>query len=279
VTLHNIVRNIQKTIECGESSPSAKDMDDFLDEVREAVTGLFEERRDSKKEIEKSTLRFSSLGKKNRQLWYKAHMKSAESSLPYDTLLKFTYGHLLESLLLLLVKTAGHTVTDQQKEYEIDGVKGHIDCKIDGVIVDAKSASDFGFQKFKKGDLQDDPFGYMQQLGAYVQADNAHEGGFLAFNKVTGEICYMPVTDMEMPDAKERIAEAKEVISKEEPPERCFTPVTAKKDGRQYLRSGCVYCDFKHTCWSDSNQGEGLIEEKGWNDKPKYYTDAVGSVF
>lgn len=279
MTLHNIVKNIQKTIECGESSPSARDMNDFLDEVREAVTGLFEERRDSKKEEERDTLRFSSLGKKNRQLWYKEHMKSSESSLPYDTLLKFTYGHLLESLLLLLVKTAGHKVTDQQREYEIDGVIGHIDCKIDGVIVDAKSASDFGFQKFKKGDLQDDPFGYMQQLGAYIQADSADEGGFLAINKVTGEICYMPVTVLETPSAKERIAEAKEVLSKGEPPERCFTPVTAKKDGRQYLRSGCVYCDFKHTCWADANQGEGLIEEKGWNDQPKYYTDAVGNVF
>ena len=57
MTLHNIVKNIQKTIESGESSPSAKDMDDFLDEVREAVTGLFEERRDSEKEKEESTLR------------------------------------------------------------------------------------------------------------------------------------------------------------------------------------------------------------------------------
>jgi len=280
MTVSNIVEDLRRTIESGESSPSAKDLDIFLDEVRDAVISLFD-RRDSSDKGENSILRFSALGKKNRQLWYRAHLEDAsDHSLPYDTQLKFTYGHILESLLLLLVKTAGYDVSHIQQEYEMDGVKGHIDCKINGIIVDCKSASDYGFQKFKKGDLLDDPFGYMHQLAAYVQADGTQsEGGFLVINKTTGEVCYMNVHDLELPNARNRIAEVKEIITSKEPPERCYAPSTAKKDGKQYLKTGCVYCDFKETCWEEANGGKGLIKETGPYGKPRWYTDAVGHSF
>jgi len=67
MTLSNIVEDIRATIENGESSPSAKDLDIFLEEVRNAVIGLFD-RRDSRDTEENNILRFSSLGKKDRQL-------------------------------------------------------------------------------------------------------------------------------------------------------------------------------------------------------------------
>ena len=41
-------------------------------------------------------------------------------------------GDILEALLILLTDLSGHEVTEQQKEVEIDGVKGHKDCRIDG---------------------------------------------------------------------------------------------------------------------------------------------------
>jgi hypothetical protein len=280
MTLSNIVEDIRATIENGESSPSAKDLDIFLEEVRNAVIGLFD-RRDSRDTEENNILRFSSLGKKNRQLWYKAHTQSNASynPLPYDTALKFTYGNILESLLLLLVKTAGYDVSDSQKEYELDGVRGHIDCKINGYVVDCKSASGYSFSKFKKGDLMDDPFGYMHQLSAYIQADGMkNEGGFLVINKESGEICYMPVHDLELPNAKERIKEAKDIIANDTPPERCYTPSKAR-DGREYLKTGCVYCNFKDKCWEDSNQGIGLVYETGADGKTRYYTNTMGNPF
>jgi hypothetical protein len=46
-------------------------------------------------------------------------------------LLNFLYGHILEEVLLLLVELAGHKATDKQKQVNLNGVKGHIDCKID----------------------------------------------------------------------------------------------------------------------------------------------------
>ena len=89
-----------------------------------------------------------------------------------STFIKFLYGHLLESVAILLIKLSGHTVTDMQKEVEVDGIKGHMDCKIDGEVVDIKTASNFSFKKFSSGALvDDDPFGYMAQLAGYEEAE------------------------------------------------------------------------------------------------------------
>ncbi len=32
----------------------------------------------------------------------------------------------------MFAKLSGHVVTDEQKQVEVSGVQGHIDCKIDG---------------------------------------------------------------------------------------------------------------------------------------------------
>ena len=44
----------------------------------------------------------------------------------------------------MLASISGHKVTQQQKQVEVEGVKGHQDCFIDGVLVDCKSASGRG---------------------------------------------------------------------------------------------------------------------------------------
>ena len=55
---------------------------------------------------------------------------------------------------------------------EVEGVTGHQDCIIDGVVVDCKSASGVGFDKFKHNKLaEDDPFGYVAQISAYAEAN------------------------------------------------------------------------------------------------------------
>ena len=104
-------------------------------------------------------LRFSNLGKPPRQLWFEKRNPSI--SLPSPILhIKFLYGHLLEQLILFLVRLSGNTVEDTQKEVTINNIKGHMDCKINGKIVDIKSASKYSFLKFKNGTLrEDDPFG------------------------------------------------------------------------------------------------------------------------
>ena len=43
-----------------------------------------------------------------------------------------------------------------EKEVKVKGVQGHMDCVIDGEVIDIKTASGFAFKKFKDGTLRED---------------------------------------------------------------------------------------------------------------------------
>lgn len=208
-------------------------------------------------------LRFSSLGKKDRQLWYAANKPDTAEKFSSPTLFKFLYGDAIELLLLFLAREAGHDVTHLQHHVAVDGVNGSMDAVIDGIPVDAKSASPFSFKKFQEGGLAfDDPFGYIKQLSGYANAlGNTENGGaFLVANKVSGEICVAPVDSMtiEGNPPGPRIAEQREIIALPSPPPRCYPLVPEGKSGNMKLGVGCSYCAFKDECYSDSNGGEGL---------------------
>lgn len=206
-------------------------------------------------------LRFSSLGKKNRQMWYMANEPEYAEKLPGKAKLKFLIGDLYEVLLLFLAKESGHTVEDTQLEVEEDGVHGHIDAIIDGVLVDVKSASPYSFEKFKSGGyLFDDPFGYVSQLSGYAHRTEVARAGFLVGNKVDGEIAFVELSkeDIQANPPKRRIDELRGIISSPQPPERCYEDVPEGKSGNRKLGAGCSFCDFKERCWADANGGQGL---------------------
>ena len=62
-------------------------------------------------------------------------------------LIAFLFGDIVEEVVLFLARAAGHEVTDEQKEIEINGVRGHIDGRVDGLPVDVKSASSYSYRK------------------------------------------------------------------------------------------------------------------------------------
>ena len=204
-------------------------------------------------------LRLSQIGKPDRQLWYDVNTKRDAIPLTASTRIKFLYGYILEELLLLCSSISGHKVEDQQKEVEVEGVKGHQDSMIDGVLVDCKSASSSSFQKFKTNNLlEEDPFGYIAQISAYAEANGVDEAAFLAIDKSTGEICLSKVHSMEMINAKERVKHLKQMVERDSIPDRCYNPVPDGKSGNLKLPFGCVYCGHKRECWSDTNQGKGI---------------------
>ena len=201
----------------------------------------------------------SQIGKPDRQLWYDVYTKKDAIPLKPSTRIKFLYGYILEELLLLCASIAGHKVTDQQKEVEVEGVLGHQDSMIDDVLVDCKSASGRGFEKFKTHNLiNDDPFGYIPQISAYAEANGVDEAAFLVIDKSTGEICLTPIHSMEMINAKERVKHLKGMVINGSIPDRCYTPLPDGKSGNLRLPFGCVYCGHKKECWSDVNQGRGI---------------------
>ena len=204
-------------------------------------------------------LRMSNIGKPARQLWFDQKTESENKRLDPSLFIKFLYGHLLEEVLLLLVRMSGNKVTDEQKEIEVSGLKGHMDCKINGEVVDIKSASGFSFSKFAKGLLaEDDPFGYLAQLTAYEHAEGTDNGGFLVINKETGQLCFYQPEELDKPNITKHIKDLKHKLTLVNPPALCYQPIPEGKSGNMKLPKNCSYCPHKFECHKDSNDGKGL---------------------
>ena len=232
-----------------------KTIDAFGESMKEVLSHWANPRpRDS------GTLRMSNIGKPMRQLWYdmRSESKTTERIKP-SVFIKFLYGHMLEEVLLMLIKIAGHKVTDEQKEVSVSGIKGHMDCVIDGEVVDIKTDSSFAFKKFYNKTLaEDDIFGYLPQLAGYEAAMGTNKGGFLAMNKESGEIALYRPDSFDKPDIKKKIKTVKKLIKIDTPPDLCYNPVPDGASGNMKIARGCTWCRHKFECHADSNEGQGL---------------------
>ena len=156
-TIDTLVEDVYQLLENGTKRPNQE----YLFGMGSAIMEGVRRQLWSSTSDRKPTLRMSNLGKPcSRALWYDLKGTHDPEPLTPQTKLKFMVGDVVEAVILYLVKEAGHTVEDQQKEVEIDGIRGHIDARIDGMLTDVKSSSSFGMKKFKNGTLpDDDPFG------------------------------------------------------------------------------------------------------------------------
>ena len=243
--------------------PSEENLESFAEQLKVLLRSRMQE--DPSKE-RPAYLRMSGIGKPDRQLWYQMRLEHDPNKVKPAcgrTHLNFLFGDLVELLILFLAREAGHTVENEQKTVNIDGLEGHLDCTIDGVVLDVKSASSYGMSKFK-GDnlLKDDPFGYLGQISSYKQAIEAQVGhkvrqGFLAFCKNDAEVVTCMVGEKDTIDIKQRLVHVENTLKKDTPPPRCYAP-KKNDNGNEELAKGCVWCPFKEVCWSDSNGGQGL---------------------
>jgi hypothetical protein len=257
-TIDTLVQDIYKLLGPEDSNLDQQKVDRqvsiFAQHVEQHIKTFLEEKPTYRK-----GLRLSGIGRPLRQLWYDSQCSDQPIPLDPSTRIKFLYGHILEELLILFSVLSGHEVTEAQKEVNVEGIKGHQDCKIDGVLVDCKSTSHRGFDKFKNCTLEDDdPFGYIEQISAYAEGNDVDEAAFLAINKQTGEICLTPVHSMEMINAGDKIKYLKEAMDTKEPPAKCYSDVPDGVSGNRKLAIGCIYCNHKKLCWQDANQGQGL---------------------
>jgi len=248
--IDTLIPDIYTMLEEGVDTDNAEmqiDLDEFASQVREAASIILQEgQREGK-----TNLRLSQIGKPDRQIWF--GVKGVEGQpLSGQTKIKFLMGHLLEAVLILLTKAAGHTVGDEQKEIEVEGVIGHQDCVIDGVLTDIKSASSYAFKKFRDGTLEyDDPFGYIAQISAYATNRGEKEAAFFAIDKNSGELAVHKVHALEMINAPERVRYLKGIVESDTPPPLCYNDVPDGKSGNRKLSTGCTYCGYKHKCWDN----------------------------
>lgn len=259
MSLNNVVPDIYKHLEgLSDGTPlplTEEDIDNTLSGIKEALMSWAAPSERNKD----FTLRMSNIGKPIRQLWYEKRDPDGRGSVNGPTQIKFLYGHVLEEIVLMLVRMAKYKVTDEQKEVEVDGILGHMDCKIEGEVVDIKSASNFAFKKFEQGRLaQDDPFGYLGQLAGYEAAEGTDNGGFLVINKESGELCMHRPEDLDKPNINTKINNTISALNVDTPPELCYNPIPDGKKGNLKLPKGCSWCKYKFECHKDSNNGKGL---------------------
>ena len=256
-TIDTLIQDIYSTLEQGvdvSRADIAKALDVFAQDAKSAVATILQEGQ----RTGEGRLRLSQIGKPDRQIWYGLH-GAKEEPLTGQTRIKFLMGHLLEALLIALTKAAGHTVEDAQGEVVVEGVLGHQDCIIDGVLTDIKTASSYAFKKFKEGTLSDnDPFGYIAQISAYATKNDRKEAAFFAIDKNNSELTVLKVHEMEMIDAPARVRELKKVKEMDFPPARCYKDEPDGASGNRKLAIGCVFCSYKKDCWADANNGKGL---------------------
>jgi hypothetical protein len=230
-----------------------------------------------KRTTDRRTLRLSNIGRDDRVLWNVVNGTEKEEIKP-ATYIKFMYGHLIEEMLLFMTRMAGHEVSDEQRVCEVEGIKGHMDCKIDGLVVDVKSASSFGFKKFKDGTLaMDDAFGYVDQIKAYAHACGETEFGWLAMDKANGHLAVLkydledtqaPIHEHIKGDIRERIKHVKEMVKGDEPTELCTETVPDGKSGNKKLGIKCSYCQYKKHCYPD-------LRAFAYSYGPKFLSEVV----
>ena len=236
-------------------------------EVEEAIKNAFEP-YENKKE-----LRMSSIGRCERAQWYSIKGYVPEE-IEGSVYLTFLQGHVLEAMLVALIKLSGHTVEDQQKKHTVSGINGSQDCTIDGELVDIKTASAWSWDnKFTEYGIKDDSFGYIKQLSGYGKPDGREHGYFLALNKnkSTLKLCKQQLEQ----DIDTYIVDLKDKMDSDTLPMRLANATKfSKAEGKEKLCMTCAFCGFKEDCYGS------LIAKPVPSGKiTNYFVDTVGANF
>ncbi len=241
--IETLVEDIYKVLEHKTHVP-----DDVAESFGRNMANLLKSSID--KDPYEPKLRGSNIGTNcERELWYTVNTPEDKEKLQPNVHMKFLIGHVMEQVLLALAKIAGHKVEGEQDALEIGTITGHRDAIIDGVTVDAKSASTRSFAKFESGlTRNDDGFGYLDQLNAYVYAGQSDErvqdkgrGAFLVVDKTLGHIC-LDIHEYNGKDYAEVVSEKTAVLASSKPPPRGYFDEADGKAGNRKLGTVCSYC-------------------------------------
>lgn len=202
-------------------------------------------------------LRLSQMGPRcPHALWHAIRKPEQAEALPPWAEIKYTYGHILEALVIALTKAAGHSVEGEQDAVELDGVVGHRDCIIDGCLVDVKSASSRAFSKFRDKSIKEsDTFGYLEQLDGYLVGSHSDpllkvkdKGYLLAIDKTLGHMVLYEHRLRE--DAiRQRVKYYKQIVGQDTPPACECRTVPEGKSGNYKLDVRAGYDDQKYSCF------------------------------
>ena len=286
--MNNILLKVQKYLDTVSKSPVKLDnklVEEFGEACKSALLKQFEEKRKDKFEP-----RMSNIGRPLCQLQMESKGIKGEGQ-PYNVKMRNTFGDMIEALAILIMKSAGVNITNEQKKlkYKFDGdeIEGRQDVEIDKKIWDIKSASPYSFEK-KFGEaggfnevVREDSFVYASQGFLYGESQSKEFGGWIAINKSTGEwtVCETPASVEEHKKAALTSAKKNYKALKEGKPfKRCYDDVAetfrSKPTGNRILGFVCSYCPYKLPCWGrDKLQLLPQQQSKGKNPKWVWYTE------
>lgn len=254
-SIHTLISDIMEVVD-GKGG-----WDEAITEYLSTTVAQVASERFAGEERPRDTLSLSGIGKPcERALWSKVNEPEQEDTITPELKGTFFYGDLLEALIIALAKAAGHDVQGEQDVLYVNGIKGHRDCVIDGWTVDIKSASDFSFEKFKRGDLaSNDPFGYLSQLSSYTYAGKddplvteKNKAAFLVVRKNRFELC-LDIHDFtdRLPNKEAEIQHKKDMVKGTIPaiPAAAAPVPQSKTSPNMKLSTLCTYCFRKEKCW------------------------------
>ena len=288
--MNTILLQVQKYLDNVSKSPVKLDtklVQEFGEACKNALLKQFEEGRRDKFEP-----RMSNIGRPLCQLQMEAKGVKGEGQ-PYNVKMRNTFGDIIEALAILVMKSAGVDIKNEQKKviYKFNGdkIEGRQDVEIDGKVWDIKSASPYSFEK-KFGEsggfnevIREDSFGYASQGFLYGESQSKKFGGWIAINKSTGEwtVCETPASVDEHKQKALKLAEDNFKALKEGKPfKRCYSDVAetfrTKPTGNRVLGFVCSYCPYKLPCWGrDKLQLLPQQQSKGKNPKWVWYTSVT----
>ncbi len=250
--IHTLIKDIYDVVESQEGWLTEANVERLTGELGRQLV------QSSGQKDSGAVLRLSQMGEKCPcQLWHSVHTPSLGEKFTAPTLIKFTYGHVIEALVISMAKAAGHEVTGEQDVLYLDGVKGHRDCVIDGCLVDVKSTNSLSFKTIKAGNVAEDPFlsSYLAQLDGYIvaSADDPlvrvkDRGYLLAVDKTLGHMCLYE--HRVRPDfIRQRIGHYKGIVGQPISP-KCECGTTPDgESGKIKLDLKASYNPFKHCCF------------------------------
>lgn len=202
----------------------------------------------------------------DRKIWYEFNFNPL-TMLPKEQLdgrarIKFTYGDIIEAMIVPLIHIAGHKVEDvgMRVEWKVPGaggwqVNGNIDARVDGHIIDVKSMNARSFDMWSQDADKADKFGYSYQIGAYqVTEPEAPKPYILGVNKENGAINTFELTIPNPMTAARRKAAAVDNDEKY----LARQPTVAHGKSNKKLSTTCSYCAYKAECFRGANGGKGL---------------------
>ena len=285
--MNNILYKVQQYL--GKASKESVKLDkglveEFGEACKNALLTQFEDQRRNKFEP-----RMSNIGRPLCQLQMEAKGVKGEGQ-PYNVKVRNTFGDIIESLAIFIMKSAGVNIKNEQKKvkYKFNGneIEGKQDVEIDEKIWDIKSASPYSFEK-KFGEeggflevVKEDSFGYASQGFLYGESQNKKFGGWIAINKSTGEwtVCETPA--MIEPHKTEALKKAKDnlkALKDKVPFKKQYDDIAetfrGKPTGNRVLGFVCSYCPYKLPCWGSKLQLLQQQQSKGKNPKWVWYTE------